>query len=120
MTSGKRGPVDENGVDAIARHSRESRSEIHGGDHRNALDLNAKLFAGRFSGSQGRASRGGGGRPEHAEPRGMRYGLLQYLHRLGGEVALRDRQSRNVAAWPRQTCDMSEPNGVRMRREYDR
>src|SRR4029453_3457668 len=50
--------------------------------------------------------------PEHAEPRGMRYGLLQYLHRLGGEFALHDRQSRNVAARPRQACDMSEPIGI--------
>src|SRR5712691_12512488 len=98
MTSGKRGPVDENGVDAISRHSCESPSEIRDGEHRNALDLNGKLFAGGFSGSQGRAPRGGGGSPEHAEPRGMRYGLLQYLHRLGGEFALHDRQTRNVSA----------------------
>jgi hypothetical protein len=51
MTSGKRGPVDENSVGTISRHSCESSSEIGGGEHRNALDVNAKLFAGGFSGS---------------------------------------------------------------------
>ena len=73
MTSGQRGPVDENGVDAISRHRRESAIEIRDAEHRNALDLKAKFPAGGFSGLQGKTPRRGGRGPDHAEPCRLRY-----------------------------------------------
>ena len=112
--------MDENGVDAISRHRRKSPIEIRDGEHRNALDLNAKLLAGGFSGLQGRTPRGAVG--VQSTPNLVACGTVSFniCIRLSGELGLHDRQSRNVPARPRQACDMSEPNGVGMRREDDR
>ena len=52
MTSGERGPVDENGVDATSRHPREGPIELRDGAHTDGQKLNTEFPAGSLGGFQ--------------------------------------------------------------------
>ena len=52
MTSGERGPVDENGVDATSRHPREGPIELRDGAHTDGQKLNTEFPSGNLGGLQ--------------------------------------------------------------------
>jgi hypothetical protein len=58
MPGGQRGGVDENSIDTILCHHRESPREVRDSEYRSARDLNAKLLAGGLGCLQGRLPEG--------------------------------------------------------------
>ena len=83
MRNEERRNHDQKTADTFPRHRRERPVEILDGSHRYHVELNPELFAGSLNRLQGRTVRGRRGTKEHADPRRLRHGLLQYLQLLG-------------------------------------